>query len=119
MLAQTEGMEGEGPNNTDHMDLDPQTPEFVPAATPTAKDPINTSASVHCARAFVVHGFVCSGPLRHKIREVDRAFGGKGGGVIGVRWLLQWNRRKGKTASSIVVYLKRVVPTALEMFFRM
>ena len=68
------------------MDLDPQTPAFIPAVTPTAKDPINTtSTSVHCARAFVVHGVACSGPLTHKIREVERAFGGRGGGVIGVR----------------------------------
>ena len=106
-------MEEKGPNTTDHMDLDPQTPEFIPAATPTAKDPINTPPSAHCARAFVVHGVACSGPLTHKMREVERAFGGKGRGVIGVRWLLQWNRIKRKTASSLVVYHKRAVPTAL------
>ena len=94
MLVQTEGTEERGPDTTDHMDLDPQTPEFIPAATPAAKVPTNTNpASAHCARAFVVHGVACSGPLTHKIREVERAFGGKGERVIGVRWLLQWNRR--------------------------
>ena len=119
MLAQTEGEEEKGADTTDHMDLDPQTLKFVLAVTPTAKDPINsTPTSAHCARAFVVHSVACSGPLTHKIREVERAFGGKGGGVIGVRWLLQWNRRRGKTASSIVVDLKRAVPTALEMSVR-
>ena len=55
----------------------------------------------------------------HKIREVERAFGGKGGGVIGVRWLLHYSRRRGKAASSLVVFLKRAVPTALEMAVRM
>ena len=54
-----------------------------------------------------------------KIREVERAFGGKGGGVIGVRWLLSYERRKGKTASSMVVFLKNAVPTAKEMYVRM
>ena len=53
--------------------------------------------------------------MTHKIREVERVFGGKGGGVIGVRWLLHYSRRRGKTTSSLVVVLKRAVPTALEM----
>ena len=92
VLAQIEGEEEKGPDTPHHVDLDPQTPEFVQAATPAAKDPINTIlVFVHCARAFVVHGVMCSGPLTHKIRQVERAFGGKGGGVIEVRWLLQWN----------------------------
>lgn len=33
------------------------------------------------------------------------AFWRKGGGVIGVRWLLSQERRKGKAASSMVVFL--------------
>ena len=54
-----------------------------------------------------------------KIQEVERAFGTKGGGVIGVRWLLKDSRRWGKAASSLVVFTKRAVPTAVEMYVRM
>ena len=67
----------------------------------------------------MVHGVECQGPMARKIPEVERAFRGKGGGVIGVRWLLQWNRRRGKATSSLVVYLKRGHPTAKEMWLRM
>ena len=35
-----------------------------------------------------------------------------------MRWLLQWNSRKRKAASSLVVFLRRVVPTAAEMRVR-
>ena len=51
-----------------------------------------------------------------KIQEVERAFGTKGGGVIGVRWLLKGSRRWGKAASLLVVFTKRAVPTAVEMY---
>ena len=77
------------------------------------------TATAPTSRAFVVHGVACIGPMTHKIREVERAFGGKGGGVIGVRWLLHYSRRRGKTASSLVVFFKRAVPTALEMAVRL
>ena len=40
-------------------------------------------------RAFVVHGVACSGPWAHRSREMEKAFGCRGGGVIGMRWLLQ------------------------------
>ena len=56
--------------------------------------------------------------MLHKIREVERAFWGKGGGVIRVRWLPSYERRKGKAASSMVVFLKHVAPTTKEMNVR-
>ena len=67
----------------------------------------------------MVHGVACAGPFAYKIQEVERAFRGKGGGVIGVRWLLHWSKRKGKTTSSLVVYLKKDVVMAKEMSVRM
>ena len=63
----------------------------------------------------MVHGVACAEPFAYKIQEVERAFRGKGGGVIGVRWLLHWSKRKGKTTSSLVVYLKKTVELAKEM----
>ena len=67
----------------------------------------------------MVYGVACAGPFAYKIQEVERAFRGKGGGVIGVRWLLYWSKRKGKTTSSLVVYLKKAVVTAREMSVKM
>ena len=61
----------------------------------------------------------CMGPMTHKIWDVERGFGGKGGGVIVVRWLFHYNSRREKVASLLVVFLKRAVPTALEMAVRM
>ena len=89
------------------------------ADIPTAKDNEVATTSGHSARAFVLHGVACLGPMAAKIREGERAFGKKGGGVIGCRWLLQWNRIKGKTSSSMVVFLRRAVPTATDMWVRM
>ena len=34
-------------------------------------------------------------------------------------WLLSYGRRRGKAASSMVVFLKNAVPTAKEMYVRM
>jgi len=119
VLAQTEGREEEGLQTTDDMELDPPSSPPLPAVTPTAKDLSEFTTPAHTARAFVVHGIACTGPFTHKVQEVERAFRGKGGGVIGVRWLLQWNRRRGKTASSMVVFLRKAVPTAVEMAVRM
>ena len=67
----------------------------------------------------MVHSVTCAGPFAYKIQEVERGFRGKGGGVIGVRGLLHWSKRKGNTTSSLVVYLKKAVVTAKEMFVRM
>ena len=65
------------------------------AASPSAKHPTNNTATGRTARAFVVHGVACLGPMAAKIREVERAFGTQRGGVIGVRWLLKGSRRWG------------------------
>ena len=66
----------------------------------------------------MVHGVATTGPMLRKIWEVERVFWGKGGGVIRVRWLFSYERRKGQAASSMVVFLKHVVPTAKEMYVR-
>ena len=89
------------------------------ADIPTAKDNKVATTSGHSAKAIVLHGVARLGPMAAKIREVERAFRKKGGGVIGCRWLLQWNRRKRKTSSSMVVFLWRAVPTAIDMWVRM
>ena len=71
------------------------------------------------AGAFVVHRVACHEPWQARLQEVERAFGRKGGGVIGVRWLLQQHRRRGKAFSSLVVFLKRAVGTAESMYIKM
>ena len=43
----------------------------------------------------------------------------EGGGVIGVQWLPQQHRRRGKAFSSLVVFLKRAVGTAESMYVKM
>ena len=122
-LAQTTRVE-DNVETTDKMDIDPPAPppaiRKIEAVTPTAKDNKgNNQPHGHLARGYVVHGVAISGPMLPKIREVERAFWGKGGGVIGVRWLLSYERRKGKAASSMVVFLKNAVPTVKEMYVRM
>ena len=82
VLAQTEIMVSVVAT-TDRMDLDEPTTTMIPAAPPAAKDqPL--PVPVPAARAFVVHSVACAGPFTYKIQEVERAFRGKGGGVIGV-----------------------------------
>ena len=121
ILAQTEEVRIGG-ENTDKMDIDtPPTPTInptSPATTPLANTSNATPRSAHLSRAFVVHGMACSGPWTQKIQEVERAFGRRKGGVIGVRWLLQGYRRRGKTFSSLVVFVKRAVQTAADMYVR-
>ena len=122
VAAQTEVKEKGVGKHTDSMDIDSTAlPGEVAADPPSAKDQNKDTgaATAPTSRAFVVHGVACIGPITHKIQEVERAFGGKGGGVIGVRWLLHYSRRRGMAASSLVVFLKRAVPTALEMAVRM
>ena len=56
-------------------------------------------------RAYVVHG-VRSGDKLWKVREeIERDNKGYLGQLQGIRWLLQAERRKGKGASSVVIYL--------------
>lgn len=125
VVAQTEVRETGGPKDggpKDSMDRDvPITPQDKPAVPTTAKDPIKDKVQTpaYSARAFVVHGVACKGHMKYKIREVKNAFHGKGGEVIGVRWLLSRNRRRGKGASSLVVVLNRSVPIEKEMSVRM
>ena len=90
----------------------------VKAAAPAVKKQ-STGATGRTARAFVVHGVVCQGPMTHKIREVEWAFRGKGRGVIGVRWLLSLERRRGKATSSLVVYLREGTAVGTDMAVRM
>ena len=61
----------------------------------------------------------CLGPIAAKIQEVERSFGTKRGGVIGIRWLLKGSTRWGKGASSVVVFTKRAVPTAVAIYMRL
>ena len=99
------------------MDIYPPTPppttkkrEAVP---PTAKDNKGSGQlHGHLVKGSVVHGVAMRGPMLPKIQQVERGFWGKGGGVIGVRWLLSYDRRKGKAVSSKVVFLKNAVLTA-------
>ena len=111
-----------GGENTDRMDIDtpppPTNKPTSPAATPLANTSNATPTSAHLSRAFVVHGMACSGPWTQKIQEVERAFVRRGGGVIGVRWLLQGYRRRGKTFSSLVIFVTRAVQTAADMYVR-
>ena len=97
----------------------PEQTKLRPAASHSAKNLTNNTATGRTARAFVVHGVACLGPMAAKIQEVKRAFGTKEDGVIGVRWLLKGSRRWGKAASSLVVFTKRAVLTAIEMYVRM
>ena len=80
---------------THNMDIDPPTTpptkkkrEAVP---PTAKDNKDTGQQYgHLARGYVVHGVATTGPMLPPIGKFERAFWGKGGGVIRVRWLLSY-----------------------------
>ena len=118
VAAQVEEVGDEG-EATNKMDLDPPASPNTPTTkgqssgvTPTPKPTQATTTVGHLAWAYVVHGVTCHGSWQAYIEEVERAFGRKGGGVIGVRWLLQQHRRRGKAFSSLVVFLKRAVPTA-------
>ena len=121
ILAQTEEV-NIGGESTAKMDIDtpppPTNTPMSPAAPPSANTTNATPTSAHLARAFVVHGIACSGPWTPKIQEAERAFRERGGGVIGVRWLLQGYRRSGKTFTSLVVFVKRAVQTAADMYVR-
>ena len=118
MAAQAEEVSDEG-EATDKIDLDPPGSPNTPTTkgqssgvTPTPKPTQSTTTVGHLARAYVAHGVACHGSWQAHIQEVQRAFGRKGEGVIGVRWLLQQHRRRGKAFSTLVVFLKRAVPTA-------
>ena len=118
VAAQVQEVSDEG-EATDKIDLDlpasPNTPTMKgksSGVTPTPKPTEATTTLGHLSRAYVLYGVVCHGFWQAHIQEVERAFGRKGGGVIGVRWLLQQHRRRRKAFSSLVVFLKWAVPTA-------
>ena len=106
ILAQMEEV-SIGGENTVKVDIDTQPPPTdkptSPAAAPSANSTNATPTSAHLVRAFVVHGIAYNVPCMQKIQEAERAFGRQGGGVIGVRWLLQGYGRRGKTFNSLVV----------------
>ena len=108
------------------MDLDPPASPNTPTTkgkssgiTPTPKPTQGAATVGHLARAYVVDVVACHGSWQVHIHEVERAFGRKGCGVIGVRWLLQQHRRRGKAFSALVVFLKRAIPTAQSMYVKM
>ena len=78
-----------------------------PARKPAGTTPVGD----HPVRTFVVHGVACNGPCAHRSREVENAFRRRGGRVIGMRWLLQWGRRRGRPFTFMVVYLRRAITT--------
>ena len=122
VVAQTEVKEKGVGKHTDRMDKDTTAPPSEVTADPPSPKSRNKDTGVALAptsRAFIVYGVACIGPMTNKIWEIKRAFGRKGGGVIGVRWLLYCNRRRGKAPRSLVVSFKRAMPTALEMAVRM
>ena len=119
-LAQTTRVE-DNEATTNKMHMDPPTPPHKTkkreAVPPTDKENKVTGQSHgHLVRGYVVHGVAITGPMLSKIREVERTFWGNGAGVFGVKWLLNYDRRKGKAASSMVIFLKNAVPTAKEMY---
>ena len=98
VVAQTE-------DTGEKMDMDgPSGGDGGQPAGPMTKKPTGTTpVGDHPVRAFVVHGVACSGPWAHRSRDMEKAFGRRGGGVIGMRWLLQWGRRRGRSFTSMVV----------------
>jgi len=56
--------------------------------------------------AFVVHGIPCQRPMADTIQDIKKT-GMRG--IIGARWLVGGQRRAGKTTSSVVTFLNRVI----------
>ena len=97
----------------------PITKGKLSGVTPTPKPTQATTTVGHLAQAYLVHGVACVGSWQANIQEVETSFGRKGGGVIGVRWLLQQHRRRERAFSSLVVISKRAVATAQSMYMMM
>ena len=79
VAAQTEVKKKGVAKHTDNMEIDSTAPpNGATADPPSAKDQCKDkdTATAHTSRAFVVHGVACIGPMTHKIREVERVFGG-------------------------------------------
>ena len=96
VAAQTKVKQKGVAKHTDSMDIDSTSPPTEVTADPPSDEDQNKDIGVTLAptsRALDVQGVTCIGPMKHKIREVATAFGGKGRGVIVVRWLLHYSRR--------------------------
>ena len=87
VVVQTEVKEKGVGKHTDRMDKDSTAPRSEVTADPPSPKSHNKDTSVALAptsRAFIVYGVACIGPMTNKIWEIERAFGRKGGGIIGV-----------------------------------
>ena len=90
-VAAQAGEEGTTRNKEDQMDMDglsrgSRGESNMPAdsATKATEVPAGVTPMVsHPVRAFVVHGVACSGPWAHRSREMEKAFGRRGGCVLG------------------------------------
>ena len=61
------------------------------------------------ARGLVIHGVSCNQGVAALWSQARRLRVGAGKTVVGVRWLLSWERRLHRTVSSVVVYFDRLV----------
>ena len=61
------------------------------------------------ARAVVVHGVSCRRSMAEILWQARQVWTGGMARVVAVRWLVGIDRRRGKAASSVVVYLSGVV----------
>jgi len=57
-------------------------------------------------RAFVVHRIPCQRPMADTIQDMKKT-GMRG--IMGALWLVGGQRRAGKTTSSVVIFLNRIV----------
>ena len=73
------------------------------AITSAPRPPVASTPLV--SRAFVIHGVTCRQPMDGIIQGVARTLK-TGPRILGARWLLNPQRRKGKATSSIVVFLQ-------------
>ena len=65
-----------------------------------------------------MYGVACYGPWPQKIQEVERAFGRKDVGLISVQQLLSFDKSRKKAFSSLMAFLKRIVPTTKTMYIK-
>ena len=72
--------------------------------------PVGPSPVPAAARALVVHGVSCRQSMADILYKARRLRLGTGERVLGVRWLLGEQRRRGKWVSSVVIYFFGVVP---------
>ena len=61
------------------------------------------------ACGLVIHGVSCNQGVAVPWSQARRLRVGVGNTVVGMRWLLSWERRLQRTVSSVVVYFDRLV----------